>query len=158
MAGRHKIIIDQAEFEKLCSMQCTETEIAGWFSCSIETLNKWCKATYKRTFNDIFHEKREGGKASLRRRQWNLAETNAAMAIFLGKNYLGQSDDPKKYEKDANTEDKIDKFLDVLTDCLADTAAAPPSVIDDDTEPADDDIPGEADAVEYDDEDDEYNG
>ena len=29
---------------------------------------------------------------SLRRAQFNLAKTNAAMAIFLGKNYLGQKD------------------------------------------------------------------
>ena len=29
---------------------------------------------------------------SLRRKQWNLAESNASMAIFLGKNYLNQRD------------------------------------------------------------------
>ena len=29
---------------------------------------------------------------SLRRKQWNLAETNASMAIFLGKQFLGQTD------------------------------------------------------------------
>lgn len=32
------------------------------------------------------------GKMSLRRRQFAMAEENVAMAIFLGKNYLGQSD------------------------------------------------------------------
>ena len=29
---------------------------------------------------------------SLRRKQWNLAKTNATMAIWLGKQYLGQKD------------------------------------------------------------------
>ena len=44
------------------------------------------------SFSEVFRQKREGGKASLRRMQWRLAERNAAMAIFLGKNILGQRD------------------------------------------------------------------
>ena len=41
---------------------------------------------------DVFEEAKEHGKASLRRTQFRLAESNAAMAIFLGKNLLGQRD------------------------------------------------------------------
>ena len=118
MAGRPRIQIDQAQFENLCKMQCTETEICAWFNCCDETLNTWCKKTYKKTFEQCFAIFREGGKISLRRSQWKLAETNPSMAIFLGKNYLGQSDDPRKYERDETTEDKLDKFLDVLTDAM----------------------------------------
>ena len=36
------------------------------------------------------NEKRNIGKISLRRSQWRLAEKNVTMAIFLGKQYLGQ--------------------------------------------------------------------
>ena len=91
--GRPSVEIDQQQFEKLCAMQCTETEIAAWFGCSIDTINRWCKRTYsKRTFADVFKEKREGGKASLRATQFKLAQKSAAMAIFLGKNWLGQTD------------------------------------------------------------------
>ncbi len=118
MAGRPRIVIDQAQFENLCKMQCTETEICAWFNCCDETLNTWCKKTYKKTFEQCFSIFREGGKISLRRSQWKLAETNPSMAIFLGKNYLGQSDDPRKYARDETTEDKLDKFLDVLTDAM----------------------------------------
>ena len=117
-AGRPVIQIDQKSFEELCKMQCTELEIAGFFGCSDETLNKWCKKTYKKTFEQCFAVLRLGGRASLRRTQWKLAETNPAMAIFLGKNYLDQSDDPRKYARDETTEDKLDKFLDVLTDAM----------------------------------------
>lgn len=118
--GRKKINIDVETFEKLCKMQCTETEICGWFSCSDETLNSWCKRNYGRTFQQIYAEKRESGKISLRRTQWKLAESSAAMAIFLGKNYLGQTDDPRKYEREETTEDKIDRFIDTLTDAMRD--------------------------------------
>src|SRR6476659_9067949 len=41
---------------------------------------------------EIFMAAKETGKASLRRVQFNLAQRNASMAIFLGKNLLGQTD------------------------------------------------------------------
>lgn len=39
----------------------------------------------------------------MRRMQWHLAEKSAPMAIFLGKNYLGQSDTAQ--EEKNNTAD-----------------------------------------------------
>ena len=86
--------IDQEQFEKLCGLQCTEAEICGWFSTTDKTLDTWCKATYGKRFSEIYAEKREVGKISLRRAQFQLAQKSAAMAIFLGKQYLGQSDTP----------------------------------------------------------------
>ena len=41
--GRPRIEIDKEEFEKLCDIQCTLTEIAGWFRCSPDTIENWCK-------------------------------------------------------------------------------------------------------------------
>lgn len=91
--GRPKKPISKVQFEKLCQMQCTEVEIASFFGVCEDTLNKWCKETYDgKTFSETFEEKRAGGRASLRRTQWQLANKSAAMAIFLGKQYLGQTD------------------------------------------------------------------
>ena len=85
--------IDKTEFEKLCGLQCTLDEICAWFNVSDKTLEGWCKRTYKgRGFSDVFREKRGLGKISLRRYQFELAKKSASMAIFLGKNYLGQND------------------------------------------------------------------
>ena len=39
-----------------------------------------------------YKSKSQAGKSSLRRAQWNLAQKNASMAIWLGKQYLGQRD------------------------------------------------------------------
>lgn len=91
MARPHKKI-DQKQFENLCSLQCTLEEICGWFDCCTDTLEAWCKRTYKMGFSEVFRQKRGLGKISLRRHQWRLAEKNANMAIWLGKQYLGQSD------------------------------------------------------------------
>lgn len=90
--GRPRAEISQIEFEKLCRLQCTQEEICGWFGVTDKTLNSWCKRTYDQSFSEIFKEKRGIGKISLRRAQFRLAEKNANMAIWLGKQYLGQSD------------------------------------------------------------------
>lgn len=90
--GRPKKIIDKTQFEDLCQLQCTEKEICGWFKTTNKTLDNWCKETYGTGFKDTYAEKRVGGTISLRRSQFRLAESNATMAIWLGKQYLGQTD------------------------------------------------------------------
>ena len=84
--------IDQKQFENLCGLQCTLEEICGWFGVTDKTLDGWCKRTYRTSFSEVFRQKRGLGKVSLRRSQWRLAEKNASMAIWLGKQYLGQRD------------------------------------------------------------------
>ena len=88
--GRPSIQIDKKQFESLCSMMCTENEIAYWFKCSIDTINNWCKKEYSETFSDTYKKLSTGGKVSLRRNQFELSKKSAAMAIFLGQQYLGQ--------------------------------------------------------------------
>ena len=90
--ARPKKEIDQKEFEKLCALQCTQQEICDWFYIDHKTLDKWCKEVYEKSFSQVFTQKRGIGRVSLRRNQWKLSENNVAMAIFLGKNFLGQKD------------------------------------------------------------------
>lgn len=90
--GRPRKEIDKTQFEKLCGMQCTLDEIAGFFSCSQDTIERWSKTTYNVNFADAFKMYSASGKISLRRAQFRLAERNAAMAIWLGKQYLGQKE------------------------------------------------------------------
>ena len=90
--GRPTIKIDKDNFEKLCGLQCTLVEIAGFFNCSEDTIQRWCNRTYKTTFAETYKTHSQQGKIALRRYQMKLAERNAAMAIFLGKQLLGQRD------------------------------------------------------------------
>jgi hypothetical protein len=84
--------IDREQFEKLCSLQCTQVEMAAYFDCSEDTIERWCEAEYGAGFAEVFKLKRGIGKISLRRSQFRMAETNPTMAIWLGKQYLGQTD------------------------------------------------------------------
>ena len=110
--GRPTIEISQDEFEKLCVMQCTKSDIANWFGCSEDTIERWCKRTYGETFAVVFAQKREKGKVSLRRMQWKSAEAgNVTMQIFLGKQYLGQKD--QQGIEIAESKEKFAEVLDV---------------------------------------------
>lgn len=96
--GRPQIEIDKQSFESLCAIQCTLAEIASFFKCSEDTIERWCRRTYKdendspMTFAEVYKTFSVGGKISLRRFQFKLAEHNTSMAIWLGKQWLGQRD------------------------------------------------------------------
>lgn len=94
LGGRPRKEIDIAEFEGCCRILCTKDEICDIFNVDEKTLTAWCKRTYDGLgFSDVYKKLSAGGKKSLRRYQFELAETNATMAIWLGKNILGQKDE-----------------------------------------------------------------
>lgn len=109
--GRPRKELDRQIFENLCGLQCTLEEIAGVLNCSADTVERWCKRTYKHSFAEEYKKHSAKGKMSLRRYQFKLAEKNAAMAIFLGKQYLGQTD---RIINETETEIPDDGFLDAL--------------------------------------------
>lgn len=108
--ARPKKEIDKKAFENLCGIQCTKEEICDFFEVSEKTLNSWCKREYDESFSLVFQQKRGKGKISLRRTQWKLAEKSTSMAIWLGKQYLGQHDNPNTALDDEEQQAKIDQM------------------------------------------------
>lgn len=106
--GRPPTIINEKQFEALCSIQCTQEEICSVLACDEKTLNQWCKNNYGESFSQIYKQKKQGGKASLRRMQWKLAEKSATMGIWLGKQYLDQKD---KIETEVNGNGLLSSIL-----------------------------------------------
>ena len=94
--GRPRKPIDWREFEKLCQMQCTQPEIAGFFELDEDTIAKRVKDEYQEDYSVVYKRLSHNGRCSLRRTQFKLAQKSAAMAIFLGKQkmWLGQTDTP----------------------------------------------------------------
>jgi AraC-like DNA-binding protein len=86
--------IDWETVDKLCQLQCTSEEIGSVLNISTDTLSRRCRKKFKTSFAEYIAEKRLGGRVSLRRAQWSkaLKETNTTMLIWLGKQYLGQTD------------------------------------------------------------------
>ena len=111
--GRPRKEIKQKEFENLCGIQCTKLEICAFFDVTDKTLESWCKRTYHAGFSEVFSQKRGMGKISLRRKQWQLAEKSASMAIWLGKQYLDQRDNVDVTVSDAKgiALDELEKMV-----------------------------------------------
>jgi len=92
--------IDWSLFEKLCELQCTQPEIASYLGISDDTLRSRAKKQYElEDYSDVYKKFSESGKCSLRRNQFVLSKKNAAMAIWLGKQWLGQKDQSKEAEQ-----------------------------------------------------------
>jgi hypothetical protein len=85
--GENKKVIPPDEVIKLAKLWCTMQEIADWFEIPRETL--------KYNFSDLIAKGRAETKQALRRAQLkNALGGNTSMQIWLGKNILGQSDQP----------------------------------------------------------------
>lgn len=97
--GRPKAEFDIKTFTDLVGLGCTQEEICWFFrddtgkAANIDTLTRWCKRTFGMTFQEY---SRQNGfmalKIQLRKNQFKLSAKSAAMAIWLGKQYLGQKE------------------------------------------------------------------
>tara|TARA_A100001201_G_scaffold122233_1_gene105992 strand:+ start:496 stop:876 length:381 start_codon:yes stop_codon:yes gene_type:complete len=107
MARPKKYNIDVEQVEKLASFGCTNIEIASVFGCSPDLLEK--------SYSEYLTKGRQAGKIRLRQAQWKRAlgtpykdkktgkvkyknDGSVPMLIFLGKQVLGQSDQPTLVE------------------------------------------------------------
>ena len=85
MARPKKYHIDLEQLQKLAKFGCTNKEMADFFGCSADLLEK--------SYSDNLTKGRAEQKMRLRQLQWKSAEKgNVTMQIFLGKNLLGQQD------------------------------------------------------------------
>lgn len=112
--GRKRINIEKTQFEGLCEIFATKEEIAHVFDCSEDTIERWVKRTYKDSFAVVYKKLSVGGKTSIRRAQFELMKKSPAMAIFMGKNYLGQKD--QLDEPDTEAMRKMDAILEAVRD------------------------------------------
>ena len=89
-AGRKPVPIDLTELEKLCSLHCTDEELADWFGVSTRTIENRRK---RPEFAQAMQRGRSKGRISVRRAQMKMLESgNSTMGVWLGKQLLGQRD------------------------------------------------------------------
>jgi hypothetical protein len=89
-AGRPSLkdSIDPEMIEKLAKVHCSPQEMGFILGIDFRTIVKH--------YGDIIEKGKAMGKLSLRRKQMEVAMTgNPTMLIWLGKNWLGQEDNPK---------------------------------------------------------------
>ena len=87
IVGRNNIPVPPDEVETMAKIGCTDREIAEHFGINDQTL--------RRVFVDFLIKGRSELKQRLRQAQLKVAfDGNPTMLIFLGKNILGQTDQP----------------------------------------------------------------
>jgi hypothetical protein len=97
-----KEALENIVFE-LAKIQCTYEEIAAVIKMPRETVRK--------KFASLIKEGQFAGRSSLRRQQFKIAERNAIMSIWLGKQYLEQVEPlPRIQTQDTN---QIKQFLEM---------------------------------------------
>ncbi len=95
--ARPRKIVDPAKVTQLAKIGCSVAEIASVLDCSERTLF--------RCFGSAIKKGHDHMRASLRRQQYKLAmDGNPTMAIWLGKQVLGQKDKP---DGDDNGQDSL---------------------------------------------------
>lgn len=108
--GRPKTEINLDELERLCRLNCTMPEISAYFDIPLRTLED--KYTNEPEIRQAIQKGRATGMLSLRRKQIQIMEetNNSTMAIWLGKQILGQTD-KQEIVQDINIEER--KVLDI---------------------------------------------
>ena len=79
-------------FEQLCALQCTQSEICSMLKVNEDTIRKKCKEKFGEDYSALYKRNSECGKISVRRYQFVQAKTKPNMAIWLGKQWLGQKE------------------------------------------------------------------
>ena len=85
--GMRRRVVMPDDVYKLAALGCNDGEIARWFDISSDTL--------RYNFASIIEKGRTEAKTTLRQAMLkNALSGNAALQIFLAKNWLGMSDNP----------------------------------------------------------------
>ena len=102
--GRRKVPIDPKIVEIMARYHASVDEIAAEFGCHRDTI--------RNRFKDAMERGKQNACYRLRVMQWKSAERgNVTMQIFLGKQYLGQSD-----KTESKTDSQVTHKLSTLGD------------------------------------------
>lgn len=118
--GRPPINFDRKAFIDLVALGCNQKEICWFFRdetgkvANVDTLSRWCKREFGVTFQEYSEQNSLMAlKIQLRRNQFELSKHSVPMAIFLGKNWLGQTD---KIEQTITEVEDLSTLAEMLTD------------------------------------------
>lgn len=119
--GRPTINFDKKQFIDLVALGCNQEEICWFFRdetgkvANIDTLSRWCKREFGATFQEYSKQNSLMAlKIKLRRNQFELSKHSVPMAIWLGKQYLGQHEPQQEIQlsHDDETIKEMNEYFD----------------------------------------------
>lgn len=118
--GTTKLQPDEKTLQQLSGLakiHCTTREAAAVLGVNYETFRQFLVRHEKA--RQVWDDGKEIGRASLRRSQFKMSDTNPTMAIWLGKQTLGQKDQVQQ------THDATDAFSAALAGIMSKQAVFP---------------------------------
>ncbi len=118
-AGRPEIPIDWNKVDELLVGGCTGVQVAAYIGMHPETFYDRCVKENGTNFTDYAYPKKQKGNSLLHSKQLEVALSgNVTMLIWLGKQRLGQREDPVSEENQPKTDiDKLIKFFEKVSSC-----------------------------------------
>lgn len=112
--GKKEIAINRKMFEKLCEAGATVTSFRDVYG--EKTLKKFCELTYGLDEISSIRQFAQKGKDKLKLAQYETAveKRNPVMLIWMGKQMLGQSDDPAKNKIEQERNQTIRDVIDAV--------------------------------------------
>lgn len=109
-------LIDKKKFEFLCFRNVPSKNIRAEFdNISHDTLARWCWDTYGTTFADAYARFAACGQNRIIFKQWDLMENGSEkLALWLGKQYCGQTDNPQENKKAEETKSTIEALVEAI--------------------------------------------
>lgn len=110
--GKPPIILDWDYIAKLCQCGCSGKEVADWIGVSCDTLYERCCRDNGMLWTRFSSMHKHRGDGNIRRRQYEVAmDGDRVMLIWLGKQRLGQRENPISTEE---MPAHIKEFIDLI--------------------------------------------
>jgi hypothetical protein len=107
--ARPRKVVDFEKLSRICQYPMTNEDIAAIMDLSVDTIYRAIKSNYGIDFAEYKQQKQSSLRFTLLAKQIEVAKSgNVSMLIWLGKQYLGQSDKVESRSETVN-EVKITK-------------------------------------------------
>lgn len=90
MAKQRRTVVQVSQIRELSQLQCTEAEASAVLGVTLKAFREMLRIDQKA--QEAWEFGRNVGRQMIRQKQFALADRHPQMAIWLGKQYLGQSD------------------------------------------------------------------
>lgn len=121
--ARPRIDIDKDAFETSCQNGAKLEELAAKLRCSPDTIERWCKRTYKKSFSEVRDFYKQALNLEIRDELRNRMYKSDKVLMYMANNMLGMSNDPARNKKDKADESKLEQTFDTIN-AVADKMAA----------------------------------
>jgi hypothetical protein len=99
--------IDKNKFETLYRLPCPVEDICAYFVCTKDYLEDWCYLTYFMSLEEKLLQGEAIARIRLRQVQRDMAIRNGALTIWLGRQYLGQKNNPESLRNKVSDSSKL---------------------------------------------------